>query len=373
MRRLFLPIAMVIVAACGGAVAETTTTGAAATTTTATTTTTPTTTTTLPPRELFGGAFQQVLGTGPNAWESVFMDPGGVLRSDDTWYMFYNGIDDWPSEVHVGLATSSDGITWERTSDQWVFTGAGVDWVPVTMFVSSAIVLDDGTWALYFYTVESPGTPTGNEIGMATAPGPEGPWTALPGPVLTLGPEGAWDDNGVTNPSVMRVDGGYWMYYDGNRGDLASEGDRSIGLATSDDGYTWTKYDDPATSDGAFAVSDPVMIVGDDGAWDAGRVFDPGVVITDDGFVMTYFTHVPDQRNARVDYQIGVARSDDGINWVKDRDNPVLSSTRWGFQGIYLSTLVHADGRYLLFFDVARGIGGGTAVWVMEHEGMLPS
>lgn len=377
-RSILLGVLLVGVAACGAEATPTTTVADSVTSVVpATTSTTPTTSTTsvppttVPPRRLFDGTFQQVLDASTNAWESQFMDPGGIVEHDGVLHMFYNGIERWPGEVHVGRATSTDGVTWTRTSDDWIYTAADVAWVPVTMFVSSAIVLADGTWALYFYTVVSPGTATGNEIGMATAPGADGPWTTSPGPVLTVGPVGAWDEVAVTNPSVVEVDGRYLMYYDGNRGDDPGRGDRSIGLAYSDDGRTWVKHDDPATTGALLAESDPVLAAGVE-EWDSTRVFDANVVHDGSGFVMTYLTHRPDQRNARVDYVFGVATSDDGVHWTKDRGNPVLSSTRWGFQGVYLSTLARFDGRYLLYFDVQRGIGGKTAVWLMEHEGDLP-
>lgn len=53
-------------------------------------------------------------------------------------------------------------------------------------------------------------------IGLATAPSPAGPWTALPEPILNPVP-GTWDEAIVTNPSpCVAPDGRIFMYYRSN-------------------------------------------------------------------------------------------------------------------------------------------------------------
>ena len=76
------------------------------------------------------------------------------------------------------------------------------------------------------------------QIGLATAPGPEGPWTKHGTPLLPLGTE----DNFHATPTllrgagneVLREGGLYSMLYCGNRND-------TIYRATSRDGVVWTK------------------------------------------------------------------------------------------------------------------------------------
>ncbi len=345
-------------AAATSTTAEPTTTTAAATTTTSPTTTT-TTTTTLPPRGRFASGVQAMLGVGPADWESSFIDPGGVIYHDGLFHSFYNGIETWPAHVRVGYATSSDGRSWDKQSEDWLFTGEGLDWTGTSLFVHDVIILDDGTWAAYFSTASSSTNFASGVIGMATAPAATGPWTVRSDPVVEHGPDGAWDSDGVVDPSVVRVGDELWMYYDGN-----IAGSRAIGLATSTDGVEWTKYDDPATE----AVGDPLLTAGSDGEWDENGVYDPQVVITDEGFVMSYFARSPGT-SAPV-YEAGLAYSNDGLVWEKDPDGPHLSSQRWGFGGIFLSALVHHEDTYFLYFDAQRSSGGTTALYV-SHEGPL--
>ena len=332
--------------------ATTSTSTTAAATTTTTTTLAPTTTTTTPPRVRFPSGVAQMLPTGPEDWESNFIDPGGVVFHDGLFHSFYNGIDTWPAQVKVGYATSSDGKSWEKQSSDWLFTGERLDWSGTSLFLHDAIVLDDGTWAVYFNTVSSSTNFASGVIGMATAPQPSGPWTLIEDPVLQPGAEGAWDADGVVDPSVIRVGEQFWMYYDGNLG-----GRRAIGLATSEDGFSWTR-----------SGEEPLLVAGGEGEWDDTGVYDPEVVVTDEGYVMSYF--VRRSGTTAPVYEAGLAYSDDGLSWEKDPDGPYLSSDKWGFGGIFLSSLVHHDDEYVLYFDGQRSSGGTTAFYV-AHEGPL--
>src|SRR5687767_14449720 len=105
------------------------------------------------------------------------------------------------------------------------------------------------------------------------------------------------------------------MYYASNTPNGPAGG---IGIATSDDGITWTKYDDPTTG-GAYAESDPIFGAGEEGAWDALSVFQPNVVRTENGYVMLYSgikNPSPPQR--------GFAFSEDGLTWTRHTQNPVF-------------------------------------------------
>lgn len=158
------------------------------------------------------------------------------------------------------------------------------------------------------------------------------------------------------------------MWFDASRGDLDSEGDRGIGLATSTDGETWVEYDDPTTSEAPFALSDPVLLT-DPGAWDERRAYDPGVVALDDGFAMTYFTRRPGTSSPL--YEAGLAFSDDGITWVKDSSNPFFTSNSIGANGVFLSTLASTERGHALYFDVQAAASGGTVMWYQLNDGPL--
>ena len=88
---------------------------------------------------------------------------------------------------------------------------------------------------------------------------------------MDKGPAGDWDDLGVW-PDCVYFDGStYHMWFGGYDGTYSR-----IGYATSPDRITWTKYDDPSTTNPPFTQSDPVLIP-DAGEWDQHSVGAPCV------------------------------------------------------------------------------------------------
>lgn len=88
-----------------------------------------------------------------------------------------------------------------------------------------------------------------DRILAAEADSLDGPWfkpgTTEVGAVVALGPSGAagaFDRTSVCDPSVIRVESNYYLYYSGFDAteDAGSRASR-IGLATSPDGLTWTR------------------------------------------------------------------------------------------------------------------------------------
>jgi len=294
----------------------------------------------------------------PGSWDSQFTDPGAVVYHDGLFHMFHNGFVGWPAPVGIAYSTSPDGYTWTRVQEEPVFRGDDLDYVGLTALASSALVEDDGTWVLYFYTWDQPTWPGApSSIGRATAPEPLGPWTADAAPVLLPGPQGAWDDEAVRAPSVLHTDDGYVMYYAGF--------DRLqglIGMATSPDGVQWTKFDDAATTEERFVESDPIFEPGADDAWDADHVFHPRVVLTPAGYVMVY--SAAPRLNATS--TLGYALSEDGVNWQRAAQ-PILDYTAVpGGRAIWFSALEYLDGTYFLFFEL--GTGGETEVYLATAE-----
>ena len=300
------------------------------------------------------------------AWNDVFTDPGAALVHEGSVYVFQNGFPRWPGPVGVGLWRSDDiGTTWIEVSAEPVFDGSDLDYVGVAALASSALVLDDGTWVLYFYTWDDPTWPdAGSSIGRATAPSPSGPWTADPEPVLRPGPPGAWDSRAVRVPSVV-VDGEglFHMWFTGVGNDVAA-----IGYATSTDGITWNKHDDPTTSDLAHAVSDPVFVASTVG-WDVNNVHQPRVVVSPDGFVMAY-TAVNTTTASNVEQAHGLAVSSNGIDWERS-DGPVVSAGDVGARKIWFTGLVWTANTYVMLLEV--GAGGETNIYTAVHRGSVRS
>ena len=303
-------------------------------------------------------------------WDNQFIDPGGMIYHDGMFHMFFNGINGFPAPVGVGYATSPDGYQWTRQTNEPVLSAkalSDMDLLGSNLFVTSAMVESDGTWVLYFYTLGGNGFMGPGEIGRATARAPGGPWTIDPDPLLSPGSSGAWDEIQVSSPNVLKTDSGYIMYYDA----LGNGGTSMIGVATSSDGVHWEKYNDPATTDIAFAESDPVLTVSPDG-WDSKRVIDPNVIQTADRFEMIYLATSGSGKFTQGEFSFGAATSPDGIEWTKSDLNPVLSNkdhSQWS--QAYLATLLYIEETYYLYFDFVTPATGGTNIYLATHKGSL--
>jgi predicted GH43/DUF377 family glycosyl hydrolase len=291
-------------------------------------------------------------------WNASFNEPGAVIFHDGQFHMFRTGYSYWPNASSIDYLTSPDGLTWTGSNEP-VFTTDEVSYAGLSIGASSVLVEEDGTWVLYFYIYDTGSWPlTLGAIGRATADDPLGPWTPMDAPVLLPGAEGEWDGLQVSHPNVLRTDDGYVMYYSGYS-TMRSRPTRTIGMATSDDGIVWTKYDDPTTTEAPFAESDSILIADQD--WEGREVFMPRVQSSGDGWVMIY---------KATQQGLGLALSEDGIQWSKVENNPVVAATDLGSNLIGFTTLLRTENDYYLYMEGST-IQGKTDIYVAIHEGNL--
>lgn len=295
-----------------------------------------------------GGATPTVTRELAGQPDERFINPGAVLIDEaGTHHMFANAFTGWPGLVHIPHLTSIDGASWTLADAAPALTSDAVPFAEPGADVSSAFVTDDGTWNLVFGTVNFTAP---WEIGRATAPGPDGPWTVDPEPILTAGPEGAWDAGGVAWPSVVGTDEGWAMYYAAGSTPRSASG--AIGLATSTDGVTWTRRDEPVLTASA--------------AWEGGGLDRPRVQRVGDGWLMVYTGSTLNDR--------GFAWSDDGITWSPDPANPVLTADAFPIEGNTWDTALvwdrHEDVlRYYMEIGTASGTGS-TDIYLATHQGV---
>lgn len=279
------------------------------------------------------------------SWYPAIVEPGSVVRKDGLHYMFFNGLSGWPAKAAVGLAVSEDGLAWEPVSDQPLLDSAAEEFTGFTFFVSSVLMLDDGNWAMYLYTLDEGRDGAPGNILMATAPALEGSWKLDPEPVLLPGEPGAWDGSRVTQPVVVQGNGAYYMYFSGYENDRL-RGGRSIGLATSTDGIHWSKRPEPI-----FSFSE------DTHDWDAFRVFQPRVVPVPEGYLLFYKSNV----SIGWEESWGFATSPDGIEWDRYAGNPVIDfqafPIEWRRTG--LAELTIENGELALYLEILEREGGG--------------
>jgi len=61
-------------------------------------------------------------GTGENTWDQNIRERGYILKEDGVYYLWYTGYRDGEDEeMHLGLATSPDGLVWTRYKDNPIF------------------------------------------------------------------------------------------------------------------------------------------------------------------------------------------------------------------------------------------------------------
>ncbi|GIW06692.1 MAG: hypothetical protein KatS3mg060_1497 [Dehalococcoidia bacterium] len=262
-----------------------------------------------------------IFSRGPEGWwDSLSVSSPQVLREgENDWKMWYYGRDtNWDrsiagSDGRTGLATSVDGIRWERvrgpltlgavlepSADRSRFDSAHVG-------ATCVLAIDGlywmwylgGDWTLTDWDgVERIGIPY--HIGCAISR--DGlHWTKLVGPYrgafLPLGAVGEFDELSATYGRVVRLPNGEWrLYYHGLH---PTRGGR-IGLAVSGDGLHWEKRGQ-------------ILENGEPGRFDERGVSCRSVLVYQGGWLMVY-----EGSNHANYYGIGVATSSDGVHWTKE-------------------------------------------------------
>ena len=150
------------------------------------------------------------------------------------------------------------------------------------------------------------------------------------GPALDVPATLGTFDASVRNPRVIQTGNSFRMYYVGTD----ANGKGSIGLATSSDGIHFERHG-----------STPVLSGGSIDSWDAGGAGFQDVRKEDSTYWMWY--SAGDANGTR----IGVATSEDGLEWVKDTANPVLSPLLTSEQPHVLQPCVVKVGQlYYMFY-----------------------
>jgi predicted GH43/DUF377 family glycosyl hydrolase len=262
-----------------------------------------------------------------------FVNPGGVVHHEGMFHMLRNSFTAYPGSSSTTYLTSQDGLRWDAVAEEPVLSTTDVPFVDRgTIVFPMSLLVDGETWVAYFYTFSGADRP--GSIGRATAPDAAGPWAVDPEPVIEPGPAGAWDGLRVAEPSVVRTDDGWMMWYVGFDDDEVER----IGLATSADGVTWERTDGPVLEGSAD--------------WDGGEIGGPQVVATDEGFFMVY------DKAVLGEYGLGFATSPDGESWTPSDGNPQLTTDDTPTPQFFQAELVESPGGLLFLLEVGTGAGG---------------
>ncbi len=214
-----------------------------------------------------------IFPVGPDgAWDKYLETPSVRRNPDGTLTMWYMGHPSFGiSNTAIGQIVSTDGLgtKWIRPAFPIYRPSPGA-WDSGFITGPSATQGPNGRWYLYY----SGAGPTGVEgVGLLISSDGFNWEPYRDGPVLPSQP-GAWDGE-ILEECVVYCKGRFWMWYSAYRGPLTSTTPISIGLATSPDGISWTRYQ-----------KNPVIHPGTPGSWDDLRVLAPDVVIEPDGSLL---------------------------------------------------------------------------------------
>jgi predicted GH43/DUF377 family glycosyl hydrolase len=173
---------------------------------------------------------------GPRAetgWEDDINRPV-VLKRADGYHMWYTG--QARGHSRIGYATSADGTSWRRASDQPVLSFEK-PWERVAVMCPQ--VIWDETQKLFRMWYSGGGQYEPDALGYATSRDGR-TWNKHPdNPVFRPDPGNPWEQNRVTGAQVVKQGDWYLMFYIG----FSDVHHAQIGVARSQDGVThWQRH-----------------------------------------------------------------------------------------------------------------------------------
>ena len=224
-------------------------------------------------------------GTDTSTWDRKIRERGYILFENGLYRMWYTGYNDEQSEKHLGYATSSDGITWNRYSNKPIYDSGWVEDMCVIKVKDTYYMFAEGRDDIAHLLTSADGIQwkeTGNLDIRKTN-----------GEPINKGAFGT--------PAIWYEKDTWYLFYE--RSDLG------IWLATSSDTKIWTNVQD-----------DPVLAMGPDGYDRYAVAMDQ--VIKYNGLYYGFY-HASDTKEWK-DWSTNVAVSNDLIHWKKYEQNPII-------------------------------------------------
>lgn len=246
---------------------------------------------------------------GPEQWDAKIRERGWILRDGDGWRMWYTGYDGTREGCKkIGLATSSDGLHWERHPENPIYGAAWVEGMMVVPHTGRLYMFAEGKGDRAELLV--------SEDGLKWKC--QGPLDIrrTNGEPIPPGPYGT--------PTAFYEDGIWYLFYERR--------DEAVWLATSPDMKVWTNMSD-----------EPVLRPGPE-AYDASRIALNQIVKHDGRYYALY--HGTDDRDSPALWTSNIAVSDNLRTWTKYPDNPLFPKDSNRSSNILVPT---PGGRYRLY------------------------
>nr|WP_255672576.1 family 43 glycosylhydrolase [Glycomyces amatae] len=262
----------------------------------------------------------------------AFSDPSIIQGKDGYWYAYAtqtslrkdNRGGDWDDQYFMPIMRSADLVDWEYVGEvfdrdnhpEWRDFDTTYYWAPDVRYV-------DGLYHLY-YAAAGGGGPR-NQLGLATAPTPAGPWTDLGRPVIE-------EDDGANqiDPALfVDDDGAKYLYY----GSFKDAGVRAVEL----------------NDEGTAPVGESVQVVGS-------RQGEAPYVVKHDGLYYLFYSGLGCCEREKGGYPVFVGRSDSPLGPFTDADGVSLTAENPG------GTIVNSP-------NGNRWVASGHSANVVDHSG----
>lgn len=297
-------------------------------------------------------------------------DPSAVITVNGTYYVYYSratgktygfGTPDPEKKVfpwdksEIWYATSKDGWDWK---EQGLAVGRGPAGAYDDRSVfTPEVLVHGGKYYLVYQTVKAPYVNrVKNQVGMAIADFPDGPFRKLDAPILSPADNGQWlgeednrfkvkkqgdfDSHKVHDPTLLYYKDKFYLYYKGERmGERKTFGGREIkwGVARADEvtgPYVKSEYN-PVTNSGHELCVWPYK----------GGI---GALIITDGPERNTIQWSEDGINFEIKSHIKYGPPAAGLDRSIDTDKGPLQALKWGLTHKYVSY----DWQYIRRFEI---------------------
>ncbi len=280
-------------------------------------------------------ASNPVISEPGSGWGASGIGDPCVVKIDGKYYMYLSGLNSL-SEDLVGLATSTDGVSWTLWSSNPVVRKA-----PAGAFgqmdVADAAVYQDGPVLRMYFSGRNLGSER-RRLGSASSYNGVD-WTLNPNVEMDIFGS-AWDNNRIQSPAVVRGGEGVYLYFSGDDG--GGTPNYQLGMAQLKPWYV--KH-----------TSNPLLGTGL--PFDAIELTDPCVVHNPSSGVYSVFYGC----YGGVSYPDSIAMATATsfpISWSKYSSSTVLAGTAstWDASGVQDPCVLYENGTYKMWYS---GVSGG--------------